>query len=282
MPSFKPFFLAGVFASSFCLAQASWASITLAPGEVQVTDGYQLSGLQGTSTLNVSEWIRNNFNLLQATYQAVPEAVVTVQTVPRDTGFGVRTTSVVVESPLKSLSVAFEGGALTARGVESQGGLLITTAKSGATNGPGWVSISDLKVDLLTQTIRADIAGGNGLVALNDHALWRYDAASGPLTLSPPAGSAGEGPVTLTSAVTLSGLRWLDLADVPQVFGVALNLNMIGLSMLNAVNAPTRSEGFGSLTLSMSVSAVPEPGAWLLSAVGLLGLAWWGRRRKAS
>lgn len=193
MRSFKPLLLASVFATSFCFAQASSATVTLTPGDVHVSDGYQLSGLQGTSTLDISERMLAYLTLMQATFQAVPDAVVTTQTEPKVSGTGVRLSSVVVESPVSSLSAAFEGGALTARAVESQGGVLISTIDTGASNGAGWVSISDLQVDLVTQTIRADIAGGNGLAALNDHALWRYDSASGPLALLPPAGSTGGG-----------------------------------------------------------------------------------------
>jgi len=63
-------------------------------------------------------------SLMEATLQAVPQAVVTIQTVPKLSGIGVKLSSVVVESPVSSLSAVFEGGSLTARGVESHGGVL--------------------------------------------------------------------------------------------------------------------------------------------------------------
>lgn len=284
MRSFKPLILASAFATFSCFAQASssTATVTLTPDGGHVGDGFQLSGLQGTATLTVSERMLAYLSVMHASLQSVPEAVVTTQTVPKSNGTGVRLSSVVVESPLSSLSAAFEGGSLTARGVEGLGGVLISTIKTGATNGAGWVSIGDLQVDLVTKTIRADIAGGNGLVALNDHALWRYESAAGPLTFT-PSGSAGQdGAVTLSSAITLSGLRWLDLADVTNVFAVALNLNTVGKAMLRSINTPNQApDGFGSITLSMSVSAVPEPGTFGLVGVGLAGLALFGRRRDA-
>lgn len=159
--------------------------------------------------------------------------------------------------------------------VSTAGGATQTTIKNGATDGPGFLSISNLKVDLLTKRVYADIDGGNGVGSIQGYHLWTYTALTGPTSLDL---SAFVGDITVTN--TLSGLfastAAMDLIDQ------ALNLNAIGRSSLNTVNDPTKGggAGFGTIVSKIHVVAVPEPSSYALVVVGGLCAGAAARRRK--
>jgi hypothetical protein len=188
---------------------------------------FGLKDLSGFGSFGFSKSLVAAVNLSSTSMQVVPDAALQTSTSTNPVG-QVKYVSVGVALPLTSLSFSAEGSSLIMRELETDGGLLLTTTKNSATHGAGSLSISDLKVDLTTKTIYADIVGANGVGTLNDHALWQYTAISGPTTVEmDPWGPPGR---RLPPNMTLSGLFLVSAADVDNIFVKALNLNNTGRS----------------------------------------------------
>lgn len=284
MTRIAPLFASTAFAFLAGAANAAPDQVVIERGmdDIVYAAGVGWSDLAGTATYVASPNVVTAVNVISvvgsphpASLQAVSPGMLQAPIAISASGRG-RYASLAVVAPLTQLNVLPQGDQLTVQSLQTAGGFQVTTTKNGATNGAGSLRISDLKVDLQTKTIHADIVGANGVGVLNDHALWTYDSVSGPVTFKPDFDHPFESTLS-PLALTFSGLFLAKASDIDAIFVAALNLNNIGRSTFTAANNRSVNNpfGFGSIT----ISAVPEPGALALMVAGLAGLAVWGRRR---
>lgn len=222
---------------------------------------------------------------LQAVYSSTTSSTGVVTT---------RLRSAELAAPITSLTDEFGGGQAVIEQVASVGGMTLNTLKNGATNGPGFLTISNLQLDLARGAVLADITGGNGVGSQRGFHLWSYTAVTGPTSYAAPDPGAAPDPFFGLKLDVSNGFTGLFASQQSlDVIAQALNLNAIGRASLKFANDPLRGqgEGFGSLALDVSVLmsrpvsvalAVPEPSSCAMLAMGGLCAAWFARRRRAA
>lgn len=152
-----------------------------------------------------------------------------------------------------------------------------------------------------------NVSGGGGLTLQPKNSLWQFTGDNtgftGSLTISGANGSIltrGVGGVfnsaatisllnaavfPITSANAISDSATVNL-DATSFFEVDSGLNVLIGSGLLTVNGSLIADGTYTNTESWiggpgTITVVPEPSAWLLSAIGMLGLLLWRRRQNA-
>lgn len=260
-----------VVASAFMAAGAAHAvTATIEQGGTLAYGDYRISGLSGTGTLSFSQDLLDTLNLGLVQVSGVQPATATIVGDPG--GYE----SAKASAPVLSLTGTGTGADITITGVTTAGGATQTvTADSvdaGVADGTGFVTIKDLRVDLINRDVYATIIGDNKVGTVNDVKLWQYDSLQGDTTFNLDAIIAAGG--TYTANTTLTGLRIY--ADAFKLLAQGTNLNGFGADALSGVT--NGSVGYGTITSSITVSvskitpAVPEPSTYALMALGLAGV----------
>lgn len=265
-----------VVAAAFVAAGAAHAeSFTVNEGGSLEVGGYRISGLVGSGSLTFSQDLLDTLNLGVVEVSNYGRANSTIE------GAAGGYTSVSAAAPVTSLTgTPTSASTVAITEVGTAGGATQTLTEAGVdagvANGTGFITITDLRVDLVNQDVYATLIGDNGVGTKLNQKVWHFESISGPTTFDLDAIIAAGGTATVSN--TLSNLQIYE--DALALLVQATNLSEFGGGALAGVNGGVN--GFGSITssITVSVTAVPEPSAYAMMGVGLVGIGLFARRRR--
>jgi len=127
------------------------------------------------------------------------------------------------------------------------------------------VSLEDVVIDWQHFTNTGAFQGANRSVDWTVSVTGSTSGLMDSVTAANISGTSGVETLTFTTPLTLTDSETWEL-----------KIHAVG-------NGPGNNTGLDALTVNGTISAaVPEPGTFALAALGLLGLAWYGRRRRMS
>lgn len=176
-----------------------------------------------------------------------------------------------------------------------------TTRPTPGVSTGGLATVSNLRFDLANQVIYADLTGTKAAVGssavvdfnLPDTALWTVDSITGLTEIDTDAlrfldeqaridAMAAAGFThhngSFSATTVLSGLKITEAGL--NFFANSLGLVTTGNFVFAAVNQD--AQGWGSISLTTTITPVPEPGAYALAGVGLLTVMGALRARRST
>lgn len=249
------FALKNIVAAAAFVAAGAASAATAAPGGAL---GGGLTFESGTGTLAFSTALLEALDVGQISIEEIAPLVSSSVEVDPDGGFY---TAVSATAGINTLEL---DGALNVLSAATSGGLMQTAPVLRNVSSGGYLGVSNLNVDLVNKKVFATIDGGNGVGVLENFHLWNITDITGPTQIT------GEG----TFVTTLSGLSIT--TEGFNAFSTSLGLLRLGVGALSTV------DDFGTITSTITVSAVPEPSMYMLMGVGLASVGLMGRRRAKS